>query len=225
MPTQHDALQEQLKFLRNLSVSAFGTLVKTDGFREQFPDPLLFQRLNGLVYKVKSRFDSYKVLRQEVKNGVGADGAIALAQSLITNLEVIAELLDSVGIDKAANEYISICEAALGGLISEAELASPWPSKDLLRASARLPTQLKRHLIPPTVIYWFIIRLAVKYAESIHLATADGLATIIREITFPPEYQQAGLAILNYFSAVLADKYPNIPVTVSIKQEPNLGIT
>lgn len=222
MTTQHDTLQEQLKFLRNLSVSAFGTLVKTAEFREQFPDPLLFQRLNGLVYKVKSRFDSYKVLRQEVKNGVGADGAIALAQSLITNLELIGELLDSVGIDKAANEYVSTCELVIGGLIPQSELDSPYPSKDFLRESVRLPTQLKRHLIPPTVIYWFIIRLAVKYAHSIHLTSADGLATIIREITFPPEYQQAGLAILNYFSAVLADKYPSIPVAVSIKQEPNL---
>lgn len=44
-------------------------------------------------------------------------------------------------------------------------------------------------------------------------------ATIIdRCIKFPPEYQQAGLGILNYFSTYLREQYPNEDATISIEQ-------
>ncbi|MCP4105372.1 MAG: TIR domain-containing protein, partial [Desulfobacteraceae bacterium] len=42
---------------------------------------------------------------------------------------------------------------------------------------------------------------------------------IIRSIEFPPEYHQAGISILNYFSTVLRNKYPDVKATVQIKQE------
>ncbi|MCP4351776.1 MAG: toll/interleukin-1 receptor domain-containing protein [Desulfobacterales bacterium] len=42
---------------------------------------------------------------------------------------------------------------------------------------------------------------------------------IIRSIEFPPEYHQAGISILNYFSTVLRKKYPDVKATVQIKQE------
>ncbi len=42
---------------------------------------------------------------------------------------------------------------------------------------------------------------------------------ITRSIEFPPEYHQAGISILNYFSTVLKKKYPDIKATVQIKQE------
>lgn len=41
---------------------------------------------------------------------------------------------------------------------------------------------------------------------------------IDRSIEFPPEYHQAGLGILNYFSTYLREKYPNTTNTVRIEQ-------
>jgi HSP20 family molecular chaperone IbpA len=42
--------------------------------------------------------------------------------------------------------------------------------------------------------------------------------TINRCIKFTPEYQQAGLGILNYFSTYLREQYPNEDATISIEQ-------
>jgi hypothetical protein len=41
---------------------------------------------------------------------------------------------------------------------------------------------------------------------------------IERSIEFPPEYKQAGVSILNYFSEILRKKYPESNATVQIKQ-------
>jgi CheY-like chemotaxis protein len=43
-------------------------------------------------------------------------------------------------------------------------------------------------------------------------------AGIKRSITFPPEFKEAGVSILGYFSHVLAVKYPDIDVGVTIEQ-------
>jgi hypothetical protein len=42
---------------------------------------------------------------------------------------------------------------------------------------------------------------------------------IERSIEFPPEYKQAGVSILNYFSEILRKKYPESEATVQIKQD------
>nr|AKQ22710.1 hypothetical protein [Candidatus Entotheonella serta] len=47
----------------------------------------------------------------------------------------------------------------------------------------------------------------------------DGLFRIIREIEFPPEYRQAGIGILHYFSEILRHEYPDVIVPVRIEQE------
>lgn len=44
---------------------------------------------------------------------------------------------------------------------------------------------------------------------------------IIREITFPPEYREAGVAILSYFARVLEQKCPEAGARVSIVQDGN----
>jgi hypothetical protein len=40
-----------------------------------------------------------------------------------------------------------------------------------------------------------------------------------RSITFPPEFKQAGIAILSYFSNILNSKYPTMNVAVTIEQQ------
>jgi HSP20 family molecular chaperone IbpA len=42
--------------------------------------------------------------------------------------------------------------------------------------------------------------------------------TIRREIRFPPELKQAGIGILSYFQQIIASKYPDMDVGISIEQ-------
>ncbi len=66
-------------------------------------------------------------------------------------------------------------------------------------------------------------------AIGINVRIVDGYVTnpdpdagrIIREITFPPEYREAGVAILSYFSRVLEQKCPEAGARVSIVQDGN----
>ena len=52
--------------------------------------------------------------------------------------------------------------------------------------------------------------------------TKENKASMLeRSIVFPPEYKQAGVAILSYFSEIVAKKYPNEDVQVSILQNGN----
>lgn len=46
----------------------------------------------------------------------------------------------------------------------------------------------------------------------------DFESLIERSIEFPPEYKQAGVSILNYFSEILRQRYPESEATVQIKQ-------
>ncbi|WP_316347202.1 hypothetical protein [Desulfuromonas acetoxidans] len=45
---------------------------------------------------------------------------------------------------------------------------------------------------------------------------------IIRSIEFPPEYKQAGISILNYFSKIIEQKYPDKNIKIRIEQERNI---
>lgn len=52
--------------------------------------------------------------------------------------------------------------------------------------------------------------------------SGDNVASVLeRSIVFPAEFKQAGVAILSYFSEVVANKYPNDDVQVSILQSGN----
>ncbi len=51
--------------------------------------------------------------------------------------------------------------------------------------------------------------------------TPEGVETIVREIQFPPEFQQAGITILSNFSALIREKYKEQNVKVSIQQDNN----
>ncbi|MCP5365498.1 MAG: helix-turn-helix transcriptional regulator [Hyphomicrobiales bacterium] len=43
--------------------------------------------------------------------------------------------------------------------------------------------------------------------------------TITRSIEFKPEHHRAGLSILSYFSEYVSNKYPDIPISISIEQK------
>jgi hypothetical protein len=42
---------------------------------------------------------------------------------------------------------------------------------------------------------------------------------IVRALEFPPEYQQAAMGILSYFSEIVTQKYPAIPVKIQLEQD------
>jgi hypothetical protein len=41
---------------------------------------------------------------------------------------------------------------------------------------------------------------------------------LVREVKFPPEYQQAGISLLNYFSVILEKTLPNTDIPISVEQ-------
>lgn len=62
----------------------------------------------------------------------------------------------------------------------------------------------------------------VEYAAalwSVDANNSDSHFEILREIRFSPEHQQAGIAILSYFSVILRQKLPSIIASVSIRQD------
>jgi len=66
--------------------------------------------------------------------------------------------------------------------------------------------------------------LAKKFISSLNpssiqrFSTPEGVEQIIREIHFPPEYQQAGITILSNYSSILRKKYKDENVKISIQQ-------
>lgn len=67
---------------------------------------------------------------------------------------------------------------------------------------------------------------AIKILKDINTKTFDILTPSIepnniieRSIIFPPEYHQAGLGILNYFSSYISDRYPEQKAKVKIEQD------
>ena len=218
-----EPLKERLRVVRNLTVSAYAALLKGGDLREGLEDDLVAQRLNHLVFKIKTRFESFKVLIQTLPAGSKSDGAIALAESVLSHAAMIEDLLVSAGLGERAQPYAASCAPLIaqfkaGAGLKDIDIAS---DADLIKQSMRLPSQLKK-LAPDVIVYYFCARAASEFAAGVHLVGVDGLSKIVREITFPPEYQQAGLSILNYFSTILNDKYPTIPVTISILQQADL---
>ena len=62
-------------------------------------------------------------------------------------------------------------------------------------------------------------KLLLKTAEELDISITDNNETeIIKEIKFPPEFKQAGIGILNYFSDYITRKYPEDNIEVSIQQ-------
>ena len=59
----------------------------------------------------------------------------------------------------------------------------------------------------------------IRFGEGGLLKLATSQPRIERSIEFPPEYHEAGTAILSYFATILRDKYPDTPVGVTITQE------
>lgn len=82
----------------------------------------------------------------------------------------------------------------------------------------------KRFEVGKTAIYndlkfLRIIGINVRSTRGVVTREATTGDRIIREITFPPEYRDAGVAILSYFARIIDEKCPEAGARVSIAQQ------
>ena len=63
--------------------------------------------------------------------------------------------------------------------------------------------------------------IEIKTRRGIIQPSESKRASLIREISFPPEYKEAGISILSYFSRILEQNYPDIDAGVTITQKGN----
>jgi HSP20 family molecular chaperone IbpA len=80
----------------------------------------------------------------------------------------------------------------------------------------------EKDVLPPTTYVLFRIILSfLAYVEAIaKLGLTDSInrEKIERSIAFEPEFKQAGISLLSYFSEIIDKKYPNMDVGISIEQ-------
>jgi len=69
------------------------------------------------------------------------------------------------------------------------------------------------------LVYLRQLGLTVHTKRGIIGAKETRRVNLVREITFPPRYKEAGVAILSYFSRILEQKYPDTDASVSITQQ------
>jgi hypothetical protein len=95
----------------------------------------------------------------------------------------------------------------------------PPPSSHPQRTQDLLNNVLKNKSLYGSFLFIMkLLRCSVeKLGEEIQIHS--DFAQIVREITFPPEFYQAGVSILSYFHEILTQKYPDVNAGVSIKQE------
>lgn len=102
--------------------------------------------------------------------------------------------------------------------------------KTLLKTSNNLDysSELFKKMMPLSLDFPFLIvdLGLIEQDINIHRITSsdyeESIEQVERCITFPPEYYQAGLSILNYFGTVLRNKYPEQKATVKIEQHENM---
>nr|WP_198981142.1 hypothetical protein [Herbaspirillum sp. ASV7] len=213
-------LTNKLRLIRTLVQTSFVALITSGTLKDYLSvNQELAGRISGQTFRIKSRYDSFKVLVQTRADFIYSESATALAESILSCVTTMHALVREIGFEEAAIPYKDIGRDFLEEFHAKVEGATKIGESPIKFAN-QLRSKLISSGIPHSAVFYYCVEAAFEFAKEITLASPDGLARIVRELTFPPEYQQAGLSILNYFSVILNDKYPDIPVTVSIQQEP-----
>jgi hypothetical protein len=165
------------------------------------------------LFKARQRYESFKTLRQ-IPGARGSEIGYAIILSFLDHLlelksYVRPEEWEKWAHDVTIHKHFSYVTATL----------DPNDFVDAINASHRTPSRLTKEIgVLPTFIA--CLNLAIEVAGRISIPKKlDARSQIIREIVFPPETQQAGISILNYFAVIIQEKYPDIDVAISIKQE------
>jgi hypothetical protein len=215
MNTIRKPLTNRLIAIRNLTTSCIGNLLSDQELEIYNISKDIRSSLGNLGHKIRTRLDSYRTVLQLEDTDTGQRSATELARSLISFLPDIIKILDDFHIledDKNSEEIRNAIDKFIDFFESLGE-----NNDAITREAQSFPLKLKEKIGGPAA-YLCAVKLSLRIAESIEFDSHNNLDRIHREIKFPPEYQQAGLAILHYFSEVLAQKYPDKPITVSIKQ-------
>lgn len=217
MDSDHAQLLFRLKIVRALSVGAFGVLRNEDpGLKSVWATEHL-NKLQGLLHKLKTRGDSVRVIFQTVEDGaVAGPAVVALARSVLDYAILIRATISELVDESRIDEFRETCEPLIRQFDATLANSVITDEKAVSSAASRLPHLLK-NAVPVDIGMYYCALAACNFSEGIDIES-HGFTRIVRELKFPPEYQQAGLSILNYFSVILEDKYPDIPVAVSIQQ-------
>lgn len=216
MNPESERLIYQIRILRTLVVSSSGQAQNTEPNLKTLWSAIDVSRLSNLTHKMKTRGDSVRVLLQTVDDGaVAGPAVVALAESVLSYAILVkATITELVGEEKI-NEYAAVCLPQIAQF--SASFARSIVMESATTSAASRLFFVLRQLASCDVALYYCVLAACNFAEGIKVDT-QGVARIVRELKFPAEYQQAGLSILNYFSAILDDRYPDIPVEVSIQQ-------
>lgn len=217
MHSSSEALIYQIKILRVLVVGSFGQLLNAKTCLKEVLTAEQISRLSNLTHKLKTRGDSARVLLQTIDDGnVAGPAVVALAESIMSYIGLIkAEIVEAVT-QEVIDAHSAACMPQIVTFTADLARSINSVKVQVNAASQRLPHVLKA-LVPTHVAFYYCLLAATNFAAGVKFDEM-GLAKIVRELKFPAEYQQAGLSILNYFSAVLEDRYPDVLVGVSIQQ-------
>ncbi len=78
--------------------------------------------------------------------------------------------------------------------------------------------QCSKHTIQADLSYLRYLGIDVRTRRGVVQPKPSRRANLIRELSFPPEYKEAAISILSYFSRIIEQKYPSIDAKISIAQ-------
>jgi len=212
----------RIRVIRNLTSTAFYAtihILKTDNSFHEDAE-LITPSVNESFHRIKTRLESFRVFSQAIPNGESNPASLALLLSAISKITTAHESLTTEKIKNEISQKTEEISDLTSGINELSAIEIVDTKSEICKNSARLWGALRKYLSPVAALS-VCLSVAEKYSSGLQLNANDGVANIVREISFPPEYQQAGVSVLSYFSEVIKDRYPDIQVSVSIKQHGN----
>lgn len=210
-----NSVENKLVAIRNLTTSSLGSLLSDRELDRYGISRSLRSTLSEVGHKIRTRLESYRVVLQLADLDLRQRSSTELAKSLVSYLPEIINRLEQFGVSSSVY-YSEACQHAIDNFLVQMDGLGE-NIENIPRASQLFSNELKAKFGGPTA-YLYSVLLSIRIAEKIKFSNESNSDRIHREINFPPEFQQAGLAILNYFTEILFQKYPDTPVSVSIKQ-------
>lgn len=200
----------KLKFARRF-ISGLGQF--TSEIRNE-PDSEV-QRYSSIIYKLRSRFDAYKVLLETVKG----DPADPLSQKLVSSMFALAKELETAILTHKSINNIENTQKAI--IENDNLFPASFGTPDLITLDAQREASrfysVQRKKTDAYSSALNTVQHTILWIETLR-ENSTPENKITREISFPPELQQAGIGILSYFSKVLQSNYPDLDIGVTIQQ-------
>lgn len=217
MSKSSDVNYVKLRTVNMLLSSGFHMLKASPECNEFLADPDEQNKLGDYVYKAKGRFTTFNGIVSAFPEQAYSEVTCAVIQSFKDYFEVAADIIFQ------HSEYFKDIESEAETFLSE---CIPLP-EELKTYNAKETNKTSKHIIQMrkdvksthgmAFAYYLSLIAANILLDSLQISPLDK-QKIVREIRFPKDLTQAGVGLLTYFSKILEQKYPNIDVSVSIKQ-------